>query len=44
MKKFPKAEEDILQIKKLPKISHGEHKGKKVNVSYSLPIIFAIAE
>ncbi len=31
-------------IKTLPKFTPGEHKGKKVNVPYSLPIIFAIAE
>jgi hypothetical protein len=36
--------EAIRVIKTLPKFTPGEHKGKKVNVPYSLPIIFAIAE
>ncbi|WP_298551649.1 M56 family metallopeptidase [uncultured Algibacter sp.] len=36
--------EAIRVIKTLPKFKPGEHKGKKVNVPYSLPIIFAIAE
>ncbi|WP_298237730.1 M56 family metallopeptidase [uncultured Algibacter sp.] len=36
--------EAIRVIKTLPKFTPGEHKGKKVNVPYSLPIIFEIAE
>ena len=36
--------EAIRVIKTLPKFKPGEHKGKKVNVPYSLPIIFAVAE
>tara|TARA_R110002096_G_scaffold178009_1_gene354799 strand:+ start:22900 stop:24927 length:2028 start_codon:yes stop_codon:yes gene_type:complete len=37
-------EEAIRVIKTLPKMIPGEHKGKKVNVPYSLPIIFQVAE
>jgi hypothetical protein len=36
--------EAIRVINTLPKFTPGEHKGKKVNVPYALPIIFAIAE
>ncbi|MGB5418928.1 energy transducer TonB, partial [Algibacter sp.] len=36
--------EAIRVIKTLPKFQPGEQKGKKVNVPYSLPIIFAVAE
>lgn len=36
--------EAIKVIKTLPTMIPGEHKGKKVNVSYSLPIVFQIAE
>ncbi|MCF7559935.1 M56 family metallopeptidase [Sabulilitoribacter multivorans] len=35
--------EAIRVIKTLPKFKPGEHQGKKVNVSYSLPIIFEVA-
>tara|TARA_R110002126_G_C10373447_1_gene493597 strand:- start:79 stop:1089 length:1011 start_codon:yes stop_codon:yes gene_type:complete len=36
--------EAIRVIKTLPKFTPGEHKGKKVNVPYSLPIIFQVQE
>jgi beta-lactamase regulating signal transducer with metallopeptidase domain len=36
--------EAIRVINTLPKFTPGEHQGKKVNVPYSLPIIFEIAE
>jgi hypothetical protein len=36
--------EAIRVINTLPKFTPGEHQGKKVNVLYSLPIIFEIAE
>lgn len=35
--------EAIRVIKTLPKFKPGEHQGKKVNVPYSLPIIFEVA-
>jgi len=34
--------EAIRTIKLLPKFIPGEHEGKKVNVSYALPIVFMI--
>ena len=37
-------EEAIRVIKTLPKMIPGEHKGEKVNVPYSLPIIFQVAD
>ncbi|WNH13610.1 energy transducer TonB [Thalassobellus suaedae] len=37
-------EEAIRVIKTLPKMIPGEQKGKKVNVPYSLPIIFQVAD
>ncbi|TWO34743.1 blaR1 peptidase M56 family protein [Seonamhaeicola sediminis] len=37
-------EEAIRVINSLPKMIPGEHKGKKVNVPYNLPIIFEVAE
>ncbi len=41
----PELEKEAIRvIKTLPKFIPGEHKGKKVNVPYTLPIIFAIAE
>ncbi|PWH83555.1 blaR1 peptidase M56 family protein [Algibacter marinivivus] len=41
----PELEKEAIRvIKTLPKFTPGEHKGKKVNVPYSLPIIFAIEE
>ena len=36
--------EAIRVIKTLPKMIPGEHQGKKVNVPYSLPIIFQVAD
>ena len=36
--------EAIRVIKTLPKMIPGEQKGKKVNVPYSLPIVFQIAD
>ena len=36
--------EAIRVIKTLPKFTPGEHKGKKVTVPYSLPIVFKVAE
>ncbi|MEP3838128.1 MAG: energy transducer TonB [Algibacter sp.] len=41
----PELENEAIRIvKTLPKFKLGEHKGKQVNVRYSLPIIFFIAE
>ncbi|SFZ89428.1 TonB protein C-terminal [Flaviramulus basaltis] len=37
-------EEAIRVIKSLPKMIPGEQRGEKVNVSYSLPIIFQVAD
>ncbi len=37
-------EEAIRVIKTLPKMIPGEHQGKKVNVPYSLPILFEVAD
>ncbi|WP_418604658.1 energy transducer TonB [Hwangdonia sp.] len=36
--------EAIRVIKSIPKLIPGKHKGKKVDVSYSLPIIFQVAD
>lgn len=36
--------ETVRVIKMLPKMLPGEHKGKKVTVPYSLPIVFQVAE
>lgn len=42
---FPDLEDEAIRvIKTLPKMIPGEQKGKKVNVPYSLPIIFQVAD